>query len=122
MRDAQIQLFEAQATNANAQSAAVPIQQIFKISGQVITSAGAGINGSLQLQVSNDQAPAGNMGNAYVPTNWSNFGSAVTVNAAGVQLIAAVDVCFRWLRAVFTDSSGGTSAATITVNIEAQGF
>jgi hypothetical protein len=122
MRDALVKLFNANVTNANVNSAAAPIQQIFKISGQVIAiDPGTNIDGSLQLQVSNDQAPAGNLDNDWLPTNWSNFGTAVTVSAAGVQLIAASDVCFRWLRAVYTDASSGTSTGTITVQIEMQG-
>lgn len=121
MRDVRVQLFNGADTDATMESDAFAIQQNFKLSGQVIsTDPGGNIDGSLQLWVSNDQAPAGN--NApFTPTNWSAFGSAITVDQAEVQLIPAVDICYRWIKGVYTDNSAGASTGLLTVNIEMQG-
>ena len=103
----------------NETGVAIPINQVFSISAQVIVTGSS--TGSLQLQVSNDPQQGlqvDSKGN-FIPNNWSNLGSAVTVTTAGVQLVPQTQVCYSWLRAVWTKNNG--SAGTITVNIASQG-
>lgn len=121
MRILSTKIMTAVAANATSASNAIDCNQLFKLSAQVIASSGTS-NGTLQLQVSNDiQAGNQNFGNL-IWTNWSNLGSAVTVNAAGSTLIAQQDMCYKALRALYTDASGGTASATITVQIFALGI
>lgn len=76
--------------------------------------------GTLQLQVSNDQAPSG-QALGFTPTNWSNVGTAVTVTAGpAVFLIPATELAYEYVRAVYTDSTSGT--ATGTVSVRAKGI
>lgn len=122
MRDVQEILFNVADTNATVSSEALPIQQIYKMSAMVIaTDPGGNIDGSLQLQVSNDEAPAGNMA-PFTPTNWAPLGSAITIDDAGTDLVSATDMCYRWLRTLYTDNSAGASTGKLTVIVEMQGF
>lgn len=122
MRDVQEILFNNVATDASINSAAIPIQQIYKMSAIVVAvDPNTNIDGSLQLQVSNDKAPAGNMA-PFTPTNWANLGSPITIDDAGIDLVSATDMSYRWLRAAYTDNSVGASDGTISVIVEMQGF
>lgn len=99
---------------------AIPISQVGYISAQIITT---GLStGSLQLQVSNDPSNglAADANGNLIPTNWSNLGSAVSMSAASVSLIGVTQVCFKWLRAVWTHTNG--SDGTVTANINTQAF
>lgn len=104
--------------SASISSSPVDMNQVVKFSVQASVGTGT-VNGSLQIQVSNDPCSIGNLYQDFTPTNWSNLGSAVAIAASGVFLIAQQDSCYRSLRAVFTDASGGTSTAKITVNLMA---
>lgn len=73
------------------------------MSGQIIVGAGTA-TGSLKLQVSNDQAVAGNLATNYAPANWSDLGAATSITTAGLTLISPVDMCYRWLRATYADN------------------
>ena len=106
--------------SVNQAGSAIPIQQVYAVSAQIVTTGTS--TGSLQLQVSNDLASActtdsnGNL----VPANWANLGSAVTISAAGVLAVAKTDVCHQFLRAVYTKNNG--ASGLITVNLNTQGF
>lgn len=104
----------------NQASPAIPIQQVFSISAQVIVTGSS--TGSLQFQVSNDTADlctTDSKGNL-VPTNWSNLGTAVTVGSAGITLIGQTYVCNQFMRAVWTHNNG--SAGTLTVQVNTQAY
>jgi hypothetical protein len=104
--------------DANQVSDILDANQLLKISAQVIVAAQA--TGSVQLQVSNDVcAYGGATANQFAPTNWSNLGSPVSITAAGVSLVAQQDLCYRWLRAIYTDGSAGAEDGAITVQIMA---
>lgn len=127
MRQATIQAIAGVVGNANINGETLDFRQIYRLSGQVVVGAGAATAGSLQLQFSNDPASIVLAKFPIAATNWTNFGTAVTVAGAAVQpiLFTSVpwtDVGFAWLRAIYTDSSGGTGAGTITVNLNIQGF
>ncbi len=130
MRQASIQAMNA-VGSANRTGAVLDFRQIYRMTGQVIVGAGAATAGSLKLQYSND--PAGSVVNV-APNgaitgvvNWTDFGTAVTVSGAAIQGILFytfpwADVGFCWVRAVYTDSSSGSGAGLITVNLNVQGF
>lgn len=107
--------------NATITSSPIDINQIIKMSAQVVVGSGTA-GGSLQLQVSNDYTPAGAFFTNQVFTNWSNLGSAVTVTGAGATLIAQQDLCYRALRAIYTDTSTGTGTAKISVELVCLGI
>ena len=102
-------------SNSTISSKAVDIQQVVKMSYQVVVGTGT-INGSLQAQVSNDDTLQGDR-NVAVPVNWSNLGTATSLSTAGVTLVTQQDMCYRYLRFVFTDSSGGTSTGNVSVQV-----
>ncbi len=128
MKQATVKLINAVVGSTTITSAAVDARQWYRISGQVITGAGAATAGSLQLQYSCDPFSTANFGTSNVvtgPSHWSNFGTAVTVSGAATQSILFLtdtksDVCYSWVRAVYTDTSGGTGAGTITVQLVVQ--
>jgi hypothetical protein len=88
---------------ATVSSAAIPALNLFAASAQ-ITSVGAGAAGTLKMQASNDDPLAPNQ-----PTNWSDIsGASVAVSGAGSFLIPKLDLCYQWVRLVYTNSGSGT--------------
>jgi len=102
-------------SNSSVNSNAIDMSQIVKMSAQVVAGAGT-VGGTLQLQVSNDYAP-NNLFSDGIFTNWSNLGSAVTVTTAGSTLIAQQDMCYRALRAVWTDTAAGTQTVLVHADV-----
>lgn len=98
-------------------SAAQDSQFTCAASFQIVSSSGSN-SGSMQIQFSNDPpySCTTDSSGRLVPTNWSNLGSAATVTSGGltsVQLPQSTYAGYRWLRALWTPSSG---AGTITIN------
>lgn len=63
------------------------------------------------MQVSNDLCPYGGASaSQFVPTNWSNLGSPITLSTLGSNLTTQQDFCYRWLRVVYTDSISDATA------------
>lgn len=90
-------------TAATINSAAIPALNLFYCSAQA-SAVGASSAGTLKLQASNDE-PVNNT----PPTNWSDIPSAtVSVSAAGAFLIPKTDLCYQWVRVVYTNSGTGT--------------
>lgn len=79
--------------------------------------------GTVKVQASNDLAPVGNMAlpSNFAPTNWVDVpamaDSVVTATvASGTSACLVLSHCtYRWLRVVYTRSSGGST--TINVNM-----
>lgn len=129
MKQAVIQPILGVVGSTNITSLTQDIRQIYRLSGQVVVGAGAATAGSLQLYYSNDPISAVNIQGSTISgvTNWSTFGTAVTVSGAAVQAILFstipwTDLGFSWLKAVYTDSSSGVGLGKITVNLNIQGF
>lgn len=99
---------------------AIPIQQIYAVSAQIVSTGSS--TGTVTIQVSNDPVNICTVdaNGKFVPVNWSNLATAITVTAASITQLAKTDVCNQWLRAIYTHNNG--SAGTITVNINTQGF
>lgn len=117
MRPVNCQILSA-AANADQNSNPQWAQDIVRASFQAVVT-GSTASGTLQLQFSNDQA-VGVAPNKFVPTNWSNLGSSVSVAASGVYSISEVECSYEYLRLVWTDSSSGTNNGTVTARMKAQ--
>jgi hypothetical protein len=102
--------------NTSITSIATEIQQVYKMSYQLVASTGT-ISGSLQAQVSNDDTMELSIGKTPTPTNWSNLGSPTTISSSGNILVPEQDMCYRFLRFIYTDSSGGTGTSTLSVQV-----
>lgn len=103
MRQENINIIPVQAAGT-VTTPAISALNLFCCSIQ-IAATGAGAAGTLQLQASNDDPKASNA----VPTNWSNIsGAAVTVSGAGAMLIPKTDLCYQWVRLVYTNTGTGT--------------
>lgn len=111
-------LFNA-ATNVTGNSAAVDSSAMTSISVQAsFTDAAAA--GTLKLQCSNDHNPYGNLPGDFTPTNWNDVPSGSVVVAAGAtSLIPSTDVCYQWIRLVWTRTAG---AGTFTATIKSDGY
>lgn len=79
-----------------------------------------GAAGTFKIQASNDVAPiqytSQPNASTFEVTNWTDIPNATASIASGASaLITLSNVSYRWLRAVYVWSSGGTT--TITVNM-----
>lgn len=90
-------------TAATVTTAALPALNLFYCSAQItVTGAGAG---TLKFQASNDHPVAANG----VPVNWSDIPSAtIAVAGAGSYLIPKTELCYEWVRLVYTNTGTGT--------------
>lgn len=85
---------------ASINSVAVLTENVLQCSVQ-FTGTGS-VVGTLKLQASNDKVFSPN-----APVNWNDIPSAtVSVSAAGSFLIPKTELCYQYIRAVFTLSSG----------------
>lgn len=116
MRFATVQsLVLGDATQATVTSNAIDTCQWIAYSAHAI-AAGATITGTVKVQVSNDEILAGQ------PVNWVDLTSAsVSVTGAGSFLIPKADVCYRWMRIVYTKTTSAVGAL-ISVNVNGIGF
>lgn len=94
-------------------------RQLLSVSLQAVMTGTS--SGAVKLQFSNDIVnpiqPKG-----AEPVNWSDITNAtVTITGtAGAFAILKVDLCYQYIRAVYTHNNG--SAGTITVNMKGLGF
>lgn len=103
MRQENINIIPSQAA-ATVTSAAIPALNLFYCSAQC-SATGAGAAGTMKLQASNDRPVA----SGAVPTNWSDIPSAtVSISAAGAFLIPKTELCYEWVRVVYTNTGTGT--------------
>jgi hypothetical protein len=109
--------------NTTLNSSAISLKGIYGYAVQVVWTGTP--NGSLKLQASSDaagdQASPLNLTNTV--TNWSDVANSSTaITAAGNYMWNVSEVMYNWVRVVYTDSSGGSSTAVITVSqINAKG-
>ncbi len=95
---------------ASVNSAAIPALNLFSCSVQIAGVGGAA--GTLALQASNDIA--GMDGNPGSPSNWSAIPSAtVSVTGDGAFLIPKTDLCYQWIRVVYTNTGTGTISVVL---------
>jgi len=99
-------------SNATSSTISPPTQSenLFYCSVQSIS---AGSVGTITIQCSNDNPTSGS------PTNWSPIpGATVSVTGSGVFLIPTTQICYEWIRVVYSYSSG---SGPVSVNLKTQG-
>lgn len=102
MRQENINIIPLQAAGT-VTTAAIPALNLLYASVQ-IASTGSGA-GTLVMQASNDEPASPTM----PPSNWSSIPSAtVTVTGAGAFLIPITNLCYQWVRLVYTNTGTGT--------------
>lgn len=74
--------------------------------------------GTFKIQASNDPcASGGPTANLFVPVNWVDIPSASVAVASGASvLITIAQMNYRWIRAVYTRSAGGSSTVNVNMN------
>lgn len=109
MRQANIQsLFTAEDTTANGTK--IDASQLFAISVQAVSTGTS--TGTVKMQMSNDMPLNGDM-TPFTPTHWSDIASQTTsLTVAGSYLISKFDLCYQWVRPVFTFTGNGTQTIT----------
>lgn len=77
--------------------------------------------GTLTIQASNDIYNSGYTPGSFTVTNWTLIPSAsATVSAGGSVLITIPNMCYRWIRAVYTYTSGGSTTVSVNMNALSQ--
>lgn len=70
---------------------------------------------TIVIQASNDICTVQYNPSIFTPTNWTTI-STLTFTAASTPLITPVlELSYRWLRVVFTETTPGTSTVTVTM-------
>lgn len=107
MRPSNKKVLDAVAVSTNSSE----IKSDFVVACSAIVNATGTITGTVKLQASNDNVD---------PTSWADIASAtVAVSTASPVMIAKTDLCYNFVRVVFT-KSGGTG--TVTVNYQGIGL
>lgn len=104
---------------ASQTGAAVDSNQLVSASFQAVFG-DSGANGTLKIQASNDPYNAGYNypEGTFTPTNWVDIPSATATVTSGVSVIITIgQMAYRWVRAVYTRSSGGST--TVVVQMDA---
>lgn len=118
----QISTIILNAANTGTQTGStIDARQLFNASFQIINGDSTAA-GTVKIQASNDNPPNGAIAASFTPTNWGDVPSASTTLTAGVPaaaFIRVIDMDFTWVRAVFTETTPGTT--TIQVSMNAQG-
>ena len=78
-------------------------------------------NGTLKIQASNDVAPiqytSPNGVGVFTPSNWADIPSATaSVTLGGSVIVTLAQMNYRWVRAVYTRTSGGSSTVVVSMN------
>lgn len=111
MRQLNVNIIQSQAVTSVSviSSAAIDAENLFQVSAQIATTGGASA-GTLKMQASNDDPTAGGA----APTNWNDVsGASVVVNAAGAFLIPKTEICYQYIRFVYTATGGGTISVRV---------
>lgn len=118
MQQFQLTIFNAEEVDASINGSAIDASNLYSVSVQAIAT-GAMDSSTVKIQVSND-SPIGNQGfssSVWTPTNWADLTNAtVTMTAAGNYLIPKTDLCYQFIRIVYT--AVGSPAGTLTVKIK----
>lgn len=114
MRNAQVLILSG-ADTGSITGSAIDVGQVVSASFMPVFG-DATAEGTVKLQASNDLV-ANNNRATFVPTNWADIPSATSVIASGVgSAIVVNSMCFSYIRAVYTRSSGGSTTGTLLMN------
>ncbi len=97
------------ASNGSANGSQIDASQLFQASFQ-FKGTGGDEAGTVKIQMSNDLCTDGTLPSAFVVANWSdvpNASSSITSGAGAPIILSTVSA--RWLRVVYTRSSGGAA-------------
>lgn len=74
--------------------------------------------GTIQIQASNDVAQLQYTSpTTFIVTNWTDIpGASATITGGASALITISTMCYRWVRAVYTSASGGSSTVVVNIN------
>ena len=112
--------------NANYNSPYTPLKNIYTYSMAAIVTGTP--TGTIKLQASNDpetndtQTNSTGLSPAVGPSNWADItGSTFSLVAAGETMWNVNAVGYNYVRVVYTDTSGGTSTATMNLIVNCKG-
>lgn len=116
MRNAQVKILNV-ADNASHTGSAFWVGQVVSASF-VPTTGDLSATGTLKIQASNDNPENASSPSAFTPTNWADIPSATSAIASGVgPAIVIGNMCFAYIRAVYTSASGGTTTLVVNMNV-----
>lgn len=112
-----VQLIPATAVSSTTAYASLGLPSALLVKGSIQGVMVSTATGTLKLQYSNDPQAVISGGQ---PTNWSDIPSAsVSVAGAGVYGFAQIDLCYAWIRAVYTNA---TNSGTVSVQFQGLGI
>lgn len=104
--------------STNINGAAINASQLINASFQIYNG-DVSAEGTVKIQGSNDLPPAGQLAGGYVPTHWGDIPNATSAIAAGVgPLILISNMSFQWVRAVFTNTTPGSTTMSVVMNAQ----
>jgi hypothetical protein len=107
------------ADTASANGTLIDANQLVSASFQAVFGDVTAV-GTVKVQMSNDICNAGYAvpGLPFAPVNWTDIPSATSTVTAGVAAtpITIAQTCYRWMRVVFTRTSGGSTTVIVTMN------
>lgn len=90
--------------------------QIKNVSFQIVFG-DATAAGTFKIQASNDICNDSYQAQNFTATNWSDVPNATASITSGASAIISLQNCaFRWLRAVYTRTSGGSTTVVVNMN------
>lgn len=127
MRTFNKQIATSVVLNENINSAYIPLKSIVLYSIAAIVTGTP--TGSIKLQASNDPETNDTQYNATAsappavgPSNWIDIAdSSFNLTSAGETFWNVKDVGYNYVRVVYTDTSGGTSTATMKIIFNGKG-
>lgn len=103
-------------TAATISGTPIPTQNMLYCTFQSVATGSAG--GTMKLQASNDNPV---IGTGQVPTNWSDIptvngvAASITVSGAGAVISPVIELCYQWVRVVYTNTGTGTIGASLKI-------
>ena len=109
------------ADTASINGIQVDANQLLSASFQAVFG-DSSVAGTITIQGSNDVAPLQiSSSSTFVVTNWTAIPNAsATITSGGSALITISGMCYRWVRAVFTYASGGSTTVNVNMNALSQ--
>ncbi len=105
------------ATDGNLSTDWFPIGEMLKFSAISNVTGDVAAAGTVTFQVSNETSTGGGSMMSFTPTIGATLASPQITVAGNTTLITSVtDICFQWMRIVYTRSAGSGGVLTVTVS------
>ncbi len=115
MRNTQVKILSG-VDSGNVTGAAFDVGQVVSASFTPVCG-DATAAGTVKIQCSNDLVVNGNRA-TFVPTNWNDITNATSAITSGAgPAIVIGNMCFSYIRAVYTSSSGGSTTIVVNMNV-----